>query len=130
MTRPARISVSRAGRMQTLPRVTDPVGEVTRLLHTHAHASDVTVSIELPDDHGLLHVALEGGDAFLGLETSCGVYQYLADATAQGTRQFVIGGQTTGIETRYVLPIPAAIEMLTECLARPDPLAAAEWERQ
>ena len=129
-TAPATISVSRAGRKQALPPVTDPVGEVTRLLHVHAQASDVTVSIQLPNDHGLLLVALEAGNAFIGLETADGVYQYLADATAQGRRQFVIGGQTTAIDTRYVLPIPTAIELLTGWLARPDPLAATTWERQ
>jgi len=94
-TAPATISVSRAGRKQALPPVTDPAGEVTRLLHVDAQASDVTVSIQLPSDNGLLLVALEAGNALVGLETGDGVYQYLADATAQGTRQFVVGGQTT-----------------------------------
>jgi hypothetical protein len=129
-TAPATISISRAGRQQALPPVTDPVAEVTRLLHVHAEASDVTVSIQLPNDHGLLLVALEAGNAFVGLETADGVYQYLADATAQGTRQFVISGQTSAIDTRYVLPIPTAIDLLKACLARPDLVAATTWERQ
>jgi len=106
------------------------VGEVTTLLGTHTYASDVTVSIQLADDHELLLVALESGNAFLGLEKSGGVYQYLADAAAEGTRQFVIGGQTTAVPTRYVLSIADAIELLTAWLARPDSLDATAWERQ
>lgn len=90
----------------------------------------MTISIQLPNDRGLLLVALEDGNAFVGLQTADGVYQYLSDATPQGTRQFVIGGQTTAIDRRYVLPIPTAIDLLTTCLARPDPLAATTWERQ
>jgi len=129
-TKTAGISVSHGGRKGGLRRVTDPVGEVTTLLGTHTYASDVTVSIQLADDHELLLVALESGNAFLGLEKSGGVYQYLADAAAEGTRQFVIGGQTTAVPTRYVLSIADAIELLTAWLARPDSLDATAWERQ
>ncbi len=130
MSTPANISVNRGGRNQPPLRTGDPVGEVSRLLQTHARASDLTVSIQLSDGRGLLLVALEAGSALVGLETSGGVYQYVADETAQGTKQFVIGGQSTAIDRRYVLAIPEAIELLTTCLAGPDPLAAATWERQ
>jgi len=129
-TAPARVSISRGGREQALPLITDPTGEVTRLLQLHAHASDVTVSIQLPDNHGLLLIAVEAGYAFVGLQTSGRVYQYLADARAEGTRHFVMGGQTTAVEMRYVLPIPKAVELATACLTRPDALAGTAWERQ
>lgn len=75
-------------------------------------------------------IALEAGSAFVGLETSGGVYQYVADESAQGMKQFMIGGQSTAIDRRYVLAIPEAIELLRTCLAGPDPLAATAWERQ
>lgn len=129
-TTPATISVCRGGSSQPVVKAGDPVGEVSRLLQALAHASDLTVSIQLSDDRGLLLVALEAGYAFVGLETSGSVYQYVADETAQGTEQFVIGGQSTAIDRRYVLAIPAAIQLLTTCLAEPNPLDAKTWERQ
>jgi hypothetical protein len=89
---PVTISVSHGGREQPLPEVADPVREVSGLLRAYAHASDVTVSIRLPSNHGLLLVALEAGSAFVGLEKSDGVYQYVADEAAEGRRQFMIGG--------------------------------------
>jgi hypothetical protein len=129
-TTPARISVSRGGRKQALPPITDPAGEITRLLQntcTRLGCDSLRSSFPMITSSSS---SLEAGNAFVGLEASGSVYQYLADATAEGTRQFVIGGQTTAIDTRYVLPIPKAIELLTACLTRPDPLAATAWERQ
>ena len=127
---PVTISVSHGGREQPLPEVADPVREVSGLLCAYAHASDVTVSIRLPSNHGLLLVALEAGSAFVGLEKSDGVYQYVADEAAEGKRQFMIGGQPTFIDTRYVLPVAAAIDVLTACLTGTGPRAVAAWERQ
>src|SRR5262245_18206502 len=100
-TMPVTISVSHGGREQPLPEVADPVREFSGLLRSYAHASDVTVSIRLQSNQGLLLVALEAGIAFVGLEQSDGVYQYVADEVAEGKRQFVIGGQPTSIDTRY-----------------------------
>ena len=125
-----RISVDHAGREQAFLEVSDLVGEVSRLLQTYGHLSDVTVSIQLPDGRGLLLAALEDGGAFVGLETSGGVYQFVADAEADGTRQFMIGGQPTVVDRRYVLPQPKVIELLAACLATSDLFAVTEWERQ
>ena len=127
-TTPVTISVDRGGRSQPPLRSSDPVGEVSKLLRAQAPASDLTVSIQLSDGRGLLLIALDAGSALVGLETSGGVYQYVADETAQGTKQFVIGGQSTAIAGRYVLAIPEAIQLLTTWLAGPDPLAATTWE--
>ena len=127
---PVTISVSHGGREQPLPDVADPVREVSGLLRAYADASDVTVSIRLPSNQGLLLVALEAGSAFVGLERSDGVYQYVADEAAEGKRQFVIGGQPASIDRRYVLPVPAAIDVLTACLTGTGPPAVAAWERQ
>ena len=80
ITKPANISVRHGGREQVLRETADPVREVGRLLRTYEDASDVTVSVQLPDDHGTLLVALEAGSAFVGLETPDGIYQYVAGA--------------------------------------------------
>jgi hypothetical protein len=125
-----RISVNYGGREHAFLSAGDPVGEVSRLLQTYGYLSDVTVSIQLPDDQGLLLVALEDDSAFVGLETSGGVYQLIADASADGTRHFMIGGQPTVIDRRYVLPQPKVIELLAACLATADPFAVTQWERQ
>jgi hypothetical protein len=90
----------------------------------------VTISIKLPDDQGILYVALETGNAFVGLEAPDGTYQYVADNAAEGERQFVIGDQPTAIRARYVLTVPGAIALLTACLAEPGPFAGSAWDRQ
>lgn len=122
------ISVNCGGSERVLPAVADPVREVGRLLRTYADASDVTVSIELANDHGRLLVALEAASAFVGLVTAGGIYQYFADKQAEGKRQFIIGRQPTSIDKRYVLPVTAAIELLTPWLAAAALLTAPGWE--
>jgi hypothetical protein len=123
------ISVSHAHSELGPSAAADPVREVARLLHAYAASSDVTLSIELARDHGTLLVALETGSAFIGLVTQDGIYQYVADNVAEGKGQFIIGGQLTAIDNRYVLPIAAVIGLLTPWLAGSAPLAASEWER-
>jgi hypothetical protein len=49
------------------------VREVGGLLRAYADASDVTVSIELPDDHGTLLIAVEAGSALVGLAAPDGI---------------------------------------------------------
>ena len=129
-TTPARISIGHGGREEVLSGAADPVAEVSRLLRTYAGASDVTLSIQLPDEHGTLLVALEVGSAIAGLVVQDGVYQYVADEAASGKCQFVIGEQPTSIDMRYVLPATAAIEVLAPWLAGAAPLADPAWERQ
>jgi hypothetical protein len=126
----ATIRISSADCDRRLPATADPGCEARRLLRAYADASDVTVSIELPDDRGTLLVALEAGSAFVGLDAADGVYQYVADEAAEGKQQFIIGGQRTAIDSRYVLPVTTAIELLTSWTAGSDPLAAPAWERQ
>jgi hypothetical protein len=128
-SRYTRVCVNHGGRPRVL-LVTDPVREFGALLLTCASASDVTVSIVLPDDHGMLLIAVEAGGAFIGLETEDAVYQYVGDELAAGKCQFVIGGQTTAVDERYVLPVAVAIELATPWLAGAPPLADMEWERQ
>jgi hypothetical protein len=108
----------------------NPVRETSRLLRAYADASDVTISVKLPDDHGTLVVALEAGSAFVGLEAPDGIYQYVADEAAKGNRQFIIGGQPTAIDKRYVLPVATAIELLMPWVTGSAPLVAPAWERQ
>jgi hypothetical protein len=127
---PAKISVRIGGRELELSAVADPVRQVGGLLRACADASDVTVSIELPDDHGTLLIAVEAGSALVGLAAPDGIYQYVGDDTAQGTHQFIIGHQPTSIDTRYVLPVDAAIEALTSWLAGSAPPAGPGWERR
>jgi hypothetical protein len=97
-TTPARTSVNHGGRKQVLPGVADPVREVSRLLRAYTDASHVTVSIKLPDKHETVLVALEAGNAFVGLETADGVYQYVVDE-AWGKRPVHYRWQATRIDT-------------------------------
>lgn len=128
ITKPANISLRHGGREQVPREAADPAREVSRLLRTYEDASDVTVSVQLPDDHGTLLVALEAGRAFVGLETPDGICQYVADDASEGNREFTTGGAPARIDTRYVLTVPAVIELLAVCLAGPGPFAAPAWE--
>jgi hypothetical protein len=103
-TTPARISVNHGGRKQVLPGAADPVREVSRLLRAYTDASDVTVSIKLPDKHGTVLVALEAANAFVGLETADGVYQYVVDeAWGETPSSLSVAGDP--YRHRYVLPM-------------------------
>lgn len=126
----ASISVTHCGHELLLPPVVTSTRHLGEMLRTYAEASDVTVSVTLPDEHGTVLMALEAGSAFVGLQALDGIYQYIADNTAEGECEFIIGGQPTVIQKRYVLPAATAIEMLMPWLAGSDPLAALEWERQ
>lgn len=129
-TTPPWISLSHRGRKEALPRSADRVAQMSRLLQTTADASDMTVSIHLPSEHGTLLVALEGDNAFIGLVAPDGVYQYVADADAERECDFIIGGQRTAIDARYVLPVMTAIAVLAPWVAGADPLSESAWERQ
>jgi hypothetical protein len=129
-TRLAKISIYRDGCEQALGEVADLVREVVRLLRRHADASDVTISVELPQGHGTLLVALQAGSAFIGLDTHDGIYQYVADDAATAERQFLIGGQPTAIDARYVLPVAEVVDVLTGWLGGSARLGESAWERQ
>lgn len=128
-TSPVAIRVEHSGHKPVLLWASDPVREVSRLLRTCADASDITISIKLTADEDLM-VALEAGQAFIGLVTTDGVYQYAADDAADGTCQFIIGDAPTNIGTRYVLPVSTATGLLTQWLSGSPPLADLAWERQ
>jgi hypothetical protein len=124
------ISVNCGGREPTLPAVRDPTREFGQLLRMYGPSSDVIVTIELANGEGQLLVALEAGSVFVGLFTTDGTYQYVADEQAEGKRQFVIGGVPTSIDTRYVMQVTAAIDVLTPWIAGVPPLSTRGWERR
>jgi len=124
------ISVNCGGRERALPAEPDPVREFGQLMRTYGDASDVTVTIELPDGHGQLLMALEAGSVFVGLVASDGIYQYVADEQAEGKYQFIIGSAPTFIDTRYVLQVTAAIDLVTPWVVGASPLSAPGWERR
>jgi hypothetical protein len=128
-TAPVAIRVERSGHKQVLLSASDPAREVSRLLRTYADASDITISIKLTDHEDLM-VGLEAGQAFIGLVTTDGVYQYVADDAADGTCQFIIGDAPTNIATRYVLPVSTATGLLAQWLSGSPPLADLACERQ
>jgi hypothetical protein len=126
----ASISVTHCGHEVLLSQVVTSARQVGEMLRTYTGASDVTVSVTLPGEHGTVLMALEAGSAFVGLQAQDSLYQYIADGTAEGELEFIIGGQPTAIQKRYVLPAATAIELLSPWLAGADPLADLEWERQ
>lgn len=127
---PVSISVNSGGKERALPAVPDAVREFGQLLRRYGDASDVTVTIELPNGLGELLIALEAGSVFVGLVTADGVYQYVADERAEGKCQFIIGCTPTFIDARYVLQVTAAIDLLTPWIAGASPLSAPGWERR
>lgn len=119
-TAPVTIRVEHGGHTPVLLPASDPVREVGRLLRTYADASDVTISMEITDDD--LMVALEAGQAFIGLVTADGD-QYVADDAADGTCQFIIGDGPADTAHATCCRCPGPTSLLTQRAGGSPPLA-------
>jgi hypothetical protein len=89
----------------------------------------MVVSPEGSDER--LMIAVHGTHAFLGLERRDGLFQFhSSDREAKdGTSFFVIGGQGTRVESRYVLDVGSAALVVEEWL-RGESSALGVWERR
>jgi hypothetical protein len=95
-------------------------------------ARDVTMTITpegLAGEH--LMVAIDGSRAFLGLERADGLFQFVAHGRdGEGAHTFLIGGQESGIEGRYLPEVSIAAIVVEEWLRTGEASSQGHWERQ
>ena len=107
---------------------TQDTADVVRSLEGEA---DITVTISQEGIEESLKVAVDYAWAFLGVERLDGVLQYVARADEDLEAQpFTIGGQEVNIESRYVLPVGTAADVVEEWLTRGEASSFGYWERQ
>jgi hypothetical protein len=109
----------------------DDVGAVIRGLEG---GPDVTVIISWAGtiDENVIF-AVNGASVFLGLSHNLdGVFQYVARGNADrpGAQQFMISGEPTNIQSRYVVDIETAATVVTEWLRFGEESSLGWWERQ
>ena len=98
-----------------------PAGDVGHVIGSLADEPDVTVTVSGSDPAaGEVMIAVSGGHYFLGLLSPAGeVHQYAATGNEQpgaGT-MFIIHGERTEIESRYVVDAGPAVAAVQEWLA-------------
>jgi hypothetical protein len=125
----SRVTSEHDGHRKSRKELATPT-DVAAVLLAWEGESDVTLTVEPEglDEH--LLIAVDGSVAFLGLERSGDLLQFRPTDSKDGTHPFVIGGQPTDIEAKYVVDIATASEVVGEYLATGDVSAAGWWETQ
>lgn len=92
---------------------------------------DVTVTISPVGGSTRLLIAVDGSAALLGLERADGVFQFATRgvAPAETTRMVMIGGQQTGVESRYLLGVQEASTAIQDWLDDKQS-SVGFWERR
>ena len=92
---------------------------------------DATVIIERVGAAGNMMIAINGSNAFIGLECPQGIFQY-ADRPAdeEGTTRFVIAGTPADIDASYVTELESAIRVLKSWLEGGREASPGHWVRQ
>lgn len=93
---------------------------------------DVTLTISAEGVDDRLMVAVDGSLAFLGLERPDGLLQFVDDSRSENydTRPFMIGGQESEIEVRYLPELQTAALVVEEWLEGGEATTRGHWERQ
>jgi hypothetical protein len=118
---------------QVSPRRTGVrVLELVEILGTLAGARDVTMIVSHESVDEQLMIAIDGSDAFIGLERPDGLFQFVSDESKydMSTRSFTIGGQRTDIEARYLVDAATAATVVREWLEEGEASTRGGWERQ
>jgi hypothetical protein len=126
------VRIDRRSDSTAVPAVAVPSGEdVAATIRELAGETDVTVTISQRPAAGKLMVAINGDEAFVGLDDRDGLFQFVAaDGTEGEVKPFCIGGQWADIESRYLLDVEMAADVAQEWLARGRESSSGAWERQ
>ena len=91
---------------------------------------DVTATVSGGIGIERVFAAVTGAKAFLGMQRGDVVAQFMPTGSVkEGTQRFLIGGQVTDIEARYVVDVETAA-LVVERWARGDEQPAGSWERR
>jgi hypothetical protein len=128
--RNANIELERVGEMSVARNELSPDAVAEAILDLGG-ARGVTMTIT-PDGSGEhLMVAVDGSRAFLGLERSDGLLQFVVhDDSQKGVHAFSIGGQESEIENRYLPEVRTAAVVVEEWLQAGEASSQGHWERQ
>jgi hypothetical protein len=128
--RNANIELERVGEMPVARNELSPDTVAEAILDLEG-ARGVTMTIT-PDGAGEhLMVAVDGSRAFLGLERSDGLLQFVVHGdNLEGVRAFSIGGQESEIEDRYLPEVGTAAVVVEEWLQVGEASSQGHWERQ
>jgi len=123
------IQIERNGHSPTVRKdiSAEDVAEVVRGLESD---SDVTVTISREGTDDRVMVAVNGPMAFLGRDSPDGLSQYVAHENDDRTRSFTVGGQEADIESRYILSLGTAADVVQEWLRGDEESSSGTWERQ
>lgn len=127
--RPSSVSVERGGELVSRRRGVQPADVVTAVRELQG-GRDITVSIEPDGIEERLIVALDRTCGFLGLERPDGIFQFCPAVSATNSREFLIGGQPTEIEARYVVDVVAVSDVIAEWLSFGETSSLGSWQRQ
>jgi len=125
----ASVVLERLGEAPTLQDGLAPEA-VAKALRDLNGARDVTMIISAQGTSERLMVAIDGSSAFLGLERSDGLLQFVIRGEQEGTCLFTIGGQESEIERRYLPEIGTAAVVVKEWLQGGEISSQGHWERQ
>jgi hypothetical protein len=93
--------------------------------------SDVTFTASQDGSSDKVIVTVTGDMAFIGLDRLDGIFQFAThDHPVGSVRQFVIGGQETDVEPRFVVDVSAAATVVQEWLTEGEWSSLGTWERQ
>lgn len=129
--RNANIELERVGQISVARNRVSP-DAVAKAIRNLDGARDVTMTITpegVSGEH--LMVAIDGSRAFLGLERTDGLLQFVVhDHNTVEARAFSIGGQEAEIEGRYLPEVGIAALVVEEWLQTGEASSRGHWERQ
>ena len=129
--RNANIELERVGQISVARNGISP-DAVAKAIQNLEGVRNVTMTITpegVSGEH--LMVAIDGSRAFLGLERTDGLLQFvLHDHNTEETRAFSIGGQESEIEGRYLPEVSIAAVVVEKWLQTGEASSQGHWEQQ
>jgi hypothetical protein len=125
----ATLTIERAGQSEAT-RTGLTADEVATIVEQTSGEQDVTVLVQPKGLDERVLVAVDRTRAFLGLERPDGPRQFALHDGGSSTTPFVIGGQVSDIENRYLMDLPTAASVVREWLVAGEASARGTWERQ
>jgi hypothetical protein len=127
--RNANIELERAGEMSAARNGLSPDAVAEAILNLDG-ARDVTMTITPEGACEHLIVAIDGSRAFLGLERSDELLQFVVHGdNLEGVHTFSIGGQESEIHDRYLPEVRTAAVVVEEWLQAGEASSEGHWER-
>lgn len=103
---------------------------VAALLGELSASEGGTLTVPPSDRDSHLIVAVDGPNAFIGLDGPDGIFEYEGSPDREGTLTMRIAGQEATLEARFVVTMDAATDCIQGWLNRDDSALPASWRRR